>query len=1369
MTRILFFCLFGLQVLVGQSYFVRLTDEGQGHKAELIRGDYRALNSLARAARPGNTEFLDLPLRHKNDFPFKQWLLVHRADDAFLQALQQAKWADLIEPVGVLKASVLSDDSLSAEQWYLEKIHAAGAWEVTSGGEEVIVGVIDTGVDYDHPDLRGRFWINTAEDLNGNGRLDSGDENGRDDDGNGFIDDVIGYDFTDAPRFPDGGDYKERDNRPDDEFSGGHGTEVAGLIAAAANNGLGISGVAPDVRLMVLRAGTASGYLEEDDVAQALFYALNNGARIVNMSFGDVALSRFLRDVIRYVASQGMVLISSAGNSATDQIHFPSGLPDVISVGASDRNDGLAGFSNYGSSVDLVAPGVEMISTAPGGVYNSLNGTSFSAPLVSGVAALLLSVHPQYSPQTVRNVLISTADDILFSGWDVYSGSGRLNAARALSLPYGGKMSIDEPRVNSAVSGDEVRIRATVQHPDLESFSLDWGLGAAPQEWQSLAVVSGRQIRGDSVATLGLSSLPDTLIELRLTARLRTGQTLEIRSTFEKDQTPPRISAVEKVPLLDGTQSSVLITFTTDDISVGRLMLTRRTGGDTTIINANYQSRRHRIKIDREDFDGLYDFRVGAVNRAGLSRWAPRRNEDFLELSDRFDWRNFDALTWSLPSGYMLPHATDLDHDGKPEVIMSRYDEEQSFGPLQIYEFESGYFELRLETAFRVIPRDAGDVDGDGLSDMLLGFGQRTYLFEAVSADSFPTRLVWQDTAAFWGAQYADTDGDGRGEIIGRQGDAGYSILESDGNNGFTESAFLANPTRGANRLGVPRVQLWDMDGDGRLELAYGDYDGDVLVYTNRGDDEWLLADTLRTRFANATEMITAVDSLLICATHTTENVNYEHEFDARYWSVETFAHEPGKGLRSVDTVSFFGFSDTRDFDSGIRALRYQGRPALFAAFFPNLYVLERRAGQWVPVWLKDNTRSNTVLFMDLSGDNRPEFYINDGVAISGYHEGNTRRTPAPLFLTVTVRDSQSVRLNWQSGSADYFKIYRKREAGEWRPVDSVAVRAYVDSALSRDSLYIYALTAVNSGFELPESFFSNRDSVRLFTMLRVRGVEAVDAHSLRLFFDRELDIHRSAAFRAYLDADSIAASSVVPAGDRNRLLISFETPFQEERSYDLILQNIYSADGMPLSPADERLRFRYSAMRGRPAVSASTLRENLLDIRFSLPMKREMLTDSRYYEVLPSGSVKNIALLDSIGYSVRLTLDDRTLLGATGRATYVRLGALQSVSGGALEEGTVVSLFRAVSGMGDMRVYPQPDRPEEPWLYFAPLPAGEATLSVMNMNGALIRRIKAQTEMGGLRWDKRDRHGQRVASGIYIYILETSAGRKTGKLVIVR
>jgi subtilisin family serine protease len=190
------------------------------------------------------------------------------------------------------------NDPLYEDQWYHLALGAARIWPEIPAGKEIIVGVIDTGIEYDHPDLVHNIWINRAEDLNQNGILDPADINGLDDDGNGYIDDVVGWDFTDAPRFPDNGDYLGEDNDPSDEYFQGHGTQIAGIIAAEINNNIGIAGLVPGIRIMNLRAGTANGYLEEDDVARAILYAVDNGARIINMSFGDTELSGFLSDVL---------------------------------------------------------------------------------------------------------------------------------------------------------------------------------------------------------------------------------------------------------------------------------------------------------------------------------------------------------------------------------------------------------------------------------------------------------------------------------------------------------------------------------------------------------------------------------------------------------------------------------------------------------------------------------------------------------------------------------------------------------------------------------------------------------------------------------------------------------------------------------------------------------------------------------------------------------------------------------------------------------------------------------------------------------------------------------------------------------------
>lgn len=270
-------------------------------------------------ARPVTENAIDTPL--ENTFVVA---LAEAEDPAeFIRAARQKEQVVYIQPNHRLPVDQAAlNDSLFAAQWGIRAVAGPEAWKVTTGSPAVPIAVIDTGIDYHHPDLRGRLWVNQAEDRNGNGVLDAADLNGIDDDGNGFVDDVIGWDFTDTQIFIDGGDYRDRDNDPMDE--NGHGTAIAGIIGARAGNGIGIAGLAYGCPIMNLRAGTSFGFLEEDDVAAAIVYAVKNGARVINMSFGDVVVSPMLRDVIRYAYERGVVLVASSGNSASDTPHYPS-------------------------------------------------------------------------------------------------------------------------------------------------------------------------------------------------------------------------------------------------------------------------------------------------------------------------------------------------------------------------------------------------------------------------------------------------------------------------------------------------------------------------------------------------------------------------------------------------------------------------------------------------------------------------------------------------------------------------------------------------------------------------------------------------------------------------------------------------------------------------------------------------------------------------------------------------------------------------------------------------------------------------------------------------------------------------------------
>ena len=294
-------------------------------------------------------------------------------------------------------------------------IDAPEAWGTTTGKSETVVAVIDTGVDIDHPDLQGNIWRNTGE-VPGNGR---------DDDDNGYVDDVNGWDFYN-------GNKTVFDAAQGDE----HGTHVAGTIAAEGNNGRGITGVNWRASIMPLKfLGPKGGYTS--DAVEAINYAVANGAKISNNSWGGGNYSQSLSDAIARADRSNHLFLAAAGNSGvnTDNTkHYPSSYtnPNVISVAATGSEDRLASFSNFGANtVDLAAPGVGILSTLPGRRYGSYNGTSMATPHVAGVAALLKSQNPGLGDADLKAKIVRSVEKKENLRGKMVTG-GRLNAAGAL-------------------------------------------------------------------------------------------------------------------------------------------------------------------------------------------------------------------------------------------------------------------------------------------------------------------------------------------------------------------------------------------------------------------------------------------------------------------------------------------------------------------------------------------------------------------------------------------------------------------------------------------------------------------------------------------------------------------------------------------------------------------------------------------------------------------------------------------------------------------------------------------------------------------------------------------------------------------------
>jgi hypothetical protein len=366
---------------------------------------------------------------------------------ATLSALERDPRVEYAEPNYVLRAS--TSDPHFGQLWGLEKIDAPEAWSVTTGSPAVVVGVIDSGVDFNHPDLAGARWVNPAENC------DACRSNGVDDDGNGYVDDWRGWDFA------------NNDNDPSDD--NGHGTHVAGTIGAVGDNGVGITGVSQQVRLMGLKFIGADGSGTAADAVSAILYAAANGADVTNNSYGGDGFSQAMLDAIQTADSQDSLFVAAAGNDFSDndaEPVYPAGydVPNVVSVSASDADDDLAWFSNYGlAGVDLAAPGMNVFSTSPGGGYRFDSGTSMAAPHVAGAAALARAAFPAASDVGLKALLLRSVDSV---SWlqDVVRTGGRLNVNSAVRCSGAPGVWVDAPapgfeaRVGEAL---EIRVLAT--------------------------------------------------------------------------------------------------------------------------------------------------------------------------------------------------------------------------------------------------------------------------------------------------------------------------------------------------------------------------------------------------------------------------------------------------------------------------------------------------------------------------------------------------------------------------------------------------------------------------------------------------------------------------------------------------------------------------------------------------------------------------------------------------------------------------------------------------------------------------------------------------------------------------------------------
>jgi subtilisin family serine protease len=389
------------------------------------------------------------------------------APDRKLERVEKALASDprvsYVEPNHVVSASVVPNDPSFGSLWGLnntgqtggtadDDIDAPEAWDLEKGSSSIVVAVVDTGVDFSHPDLAAQQWVNPGENCGSSDpTISCADRtDGVDSDNDGYVDDWRGWDFI------------NHDNNPFDDNN--HGTHVSGTIGAVGDNGVGVVGVNWHVKIMALKFLGSNGSGSTADAISATLYAADHGARVASNSWGGGPFDQGLSNAIDYGASKGMLFVAAAGNDSSNNDTTPSypasyGSDSIMSVAATDSNDNLASFSNYGAtSVDLAAPGVGILSTTPGNTYSSFSGTSMATPHVSGAAALVAAHFPGATLYGEKALLMSSVDTRASLAGKTATG-GRLNVFNAVSCTNAPKVLFTSPAAGfTAGIGDVVPV-----------------------------------------------------------------------------------------------------------------------------------------------------------------------------------------------------------------------------------------------------------------------------------------------------------------------------------------------------------------------------------------------------------------------------------------------------------------------------------------------------------------------------------------------------------------------------------------------------------------------------------------------------------------------------------------------------------------------------------------------------------------------------------------------------------------------------------------------------------------------------------------------------------------------------------------------
>lgn len=1299
-------------------------------------------------------------------------------EEAFVASISPDINLEYFEPSRTYQVDNIPNDSLISKQWALNKINVFEAWKYTQGSDSLIVGIVDTGIDFNHVDLKHKIYFNDGEmglDANDNDKS----TNGIDDDGNGFVDDYMGWDFTNRAGFPFdslGGDYLGWDNYPMDDNLYSHGTAVAGIIGAETNNLYGIAGVAPKVRLLNCRAFDPDGYGNEDDVASAILYATSMGAKVINMSFGDNSFSYVLRDVIRYAYSKNVVLVGSAGNDGSNLPHYPSSYSEVISVGNSTLEDYVASTSSYGSTLDVIAPGTEIMTAFKGDKYYEFNGTSASAPFVAAEAALILSMK-SFTNEEVKQIIKSTCDDISGQGWNVRSGAGRINIEKALRVLAPAIVRFNYPYQNYSTSSDTVNIYSTVLSPNFKSFSLYYGYTYNPTSWVPLSEGILNQKDNSLIAKLQLGTMPDTVITLRLVLKQSNGIDLEERININRITKCPKASLLSLSPSFYGDKSTIIAATYTNQPGVAK-MFYREVGAtdfnfvslDGLSVNTFFIKTTHYgfIPITIAKPNTEYEIYFEFENLVGLKTvLLDSASQLFTRVTPpSIEYNPVQTMPYNkLPQGLMFGKTINLTGNSDKYVLINAIDDASK---TYLYLFKNDSFVLKDSITQR-IPKDFGYFNGNANTDLLTNWGRNLYILEQSSPDS--TRFVEKykkENSETWPILVSDINSDGTKELLTVSNDSTISVFKV--NPSLTLDSLKSAYNFATNYRGVfdyPNALVTDLDKNGKHQVWICDTYGNVLCY-NVMNDCTLVPDTIRsveTQFLSSSSTLASGD---FDGDGNTEIAVLLHSIDkydiAKFSLLAVIKFKNNVPFVQyqkvfVDPAAEFNIFSRKTYNSlKFADVDGDGSQELIACIFPYCYIIRNsNINQKDVIYYSDNVNSNAIIDSDFNGDGIVELGIskNDGISFFQFNNGTVSNIPTDV--NASSIDSASISITWSGASAKYF-VLRSNDSLSFTLIDSTSSLSYLDKGLVNGNMYYYKISISRNGeyrysskvikvkSHTPNKVIAVKENSDLRSVsVQFSGLMATTLSNLTFFhlidslgnghYPTSVSVSSQYSYQLFFDAK-------LSTGRYRFSIAGLKDLFGSEVSSDTV--TIEFVDKNPVS------EFYIE--------SFSILDSYSIQLRFNLPVDLISVLNLNNYTFTPSNKVSSASIDNTDKKVIRLSLRGAKPIGSIGIDYVLHLNDIYSdVSSGKIlirsGAGSVAKLTSYCEDLRSVFSYPNPVvlKGGSAKITFANLPK-HAEIIIYDIRGIKVKTVTEADGNGGVDWDLIDDNGKVLSSGVYLY-----------------